>query len=87
MRRRNCWPAHRSGGRADGRDTSELAQPALHPADLLLIEGHQPAHVALIGDDTIGQGRIETRSTSIEETETWLAQLAALDRTALPGAA
>lgn len=72
-------------------DTSELAQLRLHPADLLLIEGHQPAHVALIGDDTIGRGgfRIETRSTSIEDgPETWLAQLsAALDRTALPGAA
>ncbi|MBS0505012.1 MAG: flagellar biosynthesis protein FliH [Proteobacteria bacterium] len=69
-------------------DSAELAQLRLNPADLTLIEGHQPAKVALVADDTIGRGgfRIETRSTSIEDgPETWLAQLsAALDRAALP---
>ena len=69
-------------------DNSELAQLRLNPADLILIEGHQPARVALIGDDTIGRGgfRIETRTTSVEDgPEIWLAQLsAALDRAALP---
>lgn len=69
-------------------DSSELAQLRLNPTDLALIEGHQPARVTLVDDETIGRGgfRIETRMTSVEDgPETWLAQLsAALDRTALP---
>ena len=72
-------------------DSAELAQLRLNPADLVLIEGHQPAHVTLVGDETVGRGgfRIETRSTSIEDgPDAWLAQLsAALDRAALPDAA
>lgn len=69
-------------------DSAELAQLRLNPADVALVEGHQPARVTLVGDDTIGRGgfRIETRSTSIEDgPAAWLAQLsAALERAALP---
>ena len=69
-------------------DASEAAQLRLNPADLALVEGHAPAHLALIGDDTISRGgfRIETRTTAIEDgPASWLKQLeAALDRTALP---
>jgi flagellar assembly protein FliH len=70
-------------------DSSEMAQLRLNPADLTLVEGHAPAQVALIADETIGRGgfRIETRTTSIEDgPAAWLDQLAAaLDRAALPG--
>lgn len=72
-------------------DSSEMAQLRLNPADLVLVDGHQPARVRLVADETIGRGgfRIETRTTSIEDSpHAWLDQLAAaLDRTALPGAA
>lgn len=68
-------------------DTSEVATLRLNPADHALIEGHQPARVALIADPLIGRGgfRIETRTTVIEDgPEAWLAQLAAaLDRAAV----
>lgn len=68
-------------------DTSEVATLRLNPADHALIEGHQPARVALFADPTIGRGgfRIETRTTVIEDgPEAWLAQLAAaLDRAAV----
>lgn len=71
-------------------DHSEMAQLRLNPADLVLVEGHQPAHVTLVPDEAIGRGgfRIETRATCVEDGPTaWLAQLsAALDRAALPGA-
>ncbi|NNM76926.1 flagellar biosynthesis protein FliH [Sphingomonas sp. ID1715] len=70
-------------------DSAELAQLRLNPADLALVEGHQPETVTLVGDETIGRGgfRIETRSSAVEDGPTaWLNQLAAaLDRTALPG--
>jgi flagellar assembly protein FliH len=71
-------------------DSSEVGQLRLNPADLLLVEGHQPARVTLVSDETIGRGgfRIETRATSIEDGPSiWLSQLAAaLDGTALPDA-
>jgi flagellar assembly protein FliH len=69
-------------------DHSEVAALRLNPADHALIDGHQPARVTLVADETIGRGgfRIETRTTVIEDgPEAWLAQLAAaLDRAALP---
>lgn len=72
-------------------DSSEAAQLRLNPADLTLVEGHAPAHLALVADETIGRGgfRIETRSTSIEDgPNAWLAQLsAALEHMPLPDAA
>jgi flagellar assembly protein FliH len=72
-------------------DSAELAQLRLNPADLVLVDGHAPARVTLVGDDRIGRGgfRIETRSTSIEDgPESWLAQLAAaLEHMPLPDAA
>ncbi|MFD1613397.1 FliH/SctL family protein [Sphingomonas tabacisoli] len=71
-------------------DVSEAAQLRLNPADLALVEGHAPAHLSLVPDDTIGRGgfRIETRTTAIEDgPAAWLDQLAAaLDRAALPDA-
>lgn len=71
-------------------DHSEMAQLRLNPADLVMVDGHQPARVTLIADEAIGRGgfRIETRATSVEDSPTaWLAQLsAALDRAALPDA-
>lgn len=70
-------------------DQSEVAQLRLNPADVVLVDGHQPARVTLVADEAIGRGgfRIETRTTAIEDgPAAWLAQLsAALDRTALPG--
>ena len=68
---------------------AELAQLRLNPADLALVEGHQPERVTLVADESIGRGgfRIETRSGAIEDgPASWLKQLAAaLDRTAIPG--
>jgi flagellar assembly protein FliH len=70
-------------------DSAELAQLRLNPADLALVDGHQPDRVTLVGDESIGRGgfRIETRSGAIEDgPANWLKQLAAaLDRAALPG--
>lgn len=70
-------------------DHSEVAQLRLNPADLPLIEGHQPARVTLVADDAIGRGgfRIETRATTIEDGPgAWMTQLAAaLDRVGMPG--
>ena len=70
-------------------DSAELAQLRLNPADFPLVDGHQPEHVTLVPDETVGRGgfRIETRSSSVEDGPAgWLLQLsAALDSTALPG--
>ncbi len=70
-------------------DHSEVAQLRLNPADLALVDGHQPARITLVPDEAIGRGgfRIETRATSIEDgPKAWIAQLAAaLDKAALPG--
>lgn len=70
-------------------DHTEVAQLRLNPADVLLVEGHQPARVTLVPDVSIGRGgfRVETRATTIEDgPKAWLDQLsAALDRESLVG--
>ena len=72
-------------------DNAEPALLRLNPEDLPLVEGRLPERVFAIADKGVERGGllIETKSTAIEDgPSAWLAQLAAaIERTALPGAA
>jgi flagellar assembly protein FliH len=69
-------------------DASESAMLRVHPDDVARLDGHLPATIFAVGDDSLARGSfvLESASTIVEDgPELWLEQLTqAIDRVSVP---